>query len=196
MKWRFYTVLLLIVPVVPWLTLLLLLPRLLLLKALLVKEEAALSPPYYCCLLSLARNHQQRTIVSSNLREPVVAHYYCSSSLLLFLSNPQEPVVLLPFFYPWIFPQRTEYKVVSNRFFWWTLLTFAMSVTEELWVLPFAPSTIISSSPSAPSRLTLHPELHAYRHSSVGTGFGYLFLVVYLLTIKTGFAFPAGRFRF
>ncbi len=67
-----------------------------------------------------------------------------------------------------------------------------MSVTEELWVPPFAPFTIISSSPSAPSRLTLHPELHAYRHSSVGTGFGYLFLVVYLLMIKTGFAFPVG----
>ena len=70
-----------------------------------------------------------------------------------------------------------------------------MSVIEELWVPPFAPFTIISSSPSAPSRLTLHSELHAYRHSSAGTGFGCLLLVVYLLTIKTGFAFPAGRFR-
>ena len=46
-----YTVLLLFVPVVLWLTLLLLLPRLLLLKALLVKEEAALFPPYYCGIL-------------------------------------------------------------------------------------------------------------------------------------------------
>ena len=135
----------------------------------------------------------------SNFQEPVVANYCCVKLVVAYyclvksLGTSRTPPLLAPLDITW----RPRPKVISNHF-WWTLLTSTMRVTgyKSYGRLPHHHLLISFSSSPVMSRLPSIQSLHAYRHSSAGTGYGCLLLVVYLLTIKTGLVLPACRFRF
>ena len=104
-----------------------------------------------------------------------------SSSAYYCLHLGSSCVVLLPYFYHWTC---LSYQVKDDlesffcyiSFFWWTLLTYATREGRSQVSLLVLPATH-SSSTSAPRpgiALGTYPELHLYRSSSAGTGFGCL----------------------
>ena len=99
-----------------------------------------------------------------------------------------------PLLLPLDLAYRTRLRIISNHFFLTDFTDICNEGRPEPSVLPCTPRYQLLISFSSPfwHRLGTHPELHSYRPSSAGTGFGCLSF----LTVKTGFVLPVGHFWF
>ena len=161
------------------------------------------SPGYYSSsFVGEGRSGTSRPTTSSHIL--LVAHYrYVEPSgpvvALTTVCIWDLAVVLLPYFYHWTC---LSYQVKDDLepfffcyfFFWWTLLTYATREGRSQVSLLVLPATH-SSSTSAPRpgiALGTYPELHLYRSSSAGTGFGCLYFCCLLFDGQNRFC-ASGR---